>query len=89
MVHDDRGGASIEWNDAPDDYDRPVLELEDTRLPRGKLVLRNDDSFNPYERTPDSTGVTKKPGGKRDLKKLSEWLKLMREMEERKKKGDE
>ncbi len=58
------------------------------------LEIKNDDTFNPYDRVPDSSptlgstaGATK--GSKRDLKKLSAWLKLMREMEERKKKGED
>jgi len=102
IVHDDRGSASVEWRDAPLDHERQKLELEDTRASgRGdtklrngvKLEVRNDDTFNPYDRSPDTFGG--KPGApagpkgaKRDLKKLSEWLKLMRAMEERKKNGE-
>ena len=101
-MHDDRGSASVEWRDAPLDHERQKLELEDTRTSgRGdtklrngvKLEVRNDDTFNPYDRSPETFGG--KPGtpsgpkgGKRDLKKLSEWLKLMRAMEERKKSGE-
>lgn len=102
IVHDDRGSASVEWRDAPLDHERQKLEVEDTRGSgrgdaklRGGLTLevRNDDTFNPYDRSPDTLGG--RPGssggpkgghsGKRDLKKLSEWLKLMRAMEENKK----
>jgi len=102
IVHDDRGSASVEWREAPLDHERQKLEVEDTRGSgrgdtklRGGITLevRNDDTFNPYERIPDTFGG--KPGspaaprgGKRDLKKLSEWLKLMRAMEERKKNGE-
>jgi hypothetical protein len=103
IVHDDRGSASVEWRDAPLDQERQKFEIEDTRgSGRGdsklrgglKLEVRNDDTFNPYDRSPDSfagkPGMPSGPkGGKRDLKKLSEWLKLMRAMEERKKNGDE
>lgn len=53
------------------------------------LSIKNDDSFNPYERTPETSTVPNSRTGKRDLKKLSAWLKLMREMEERKKKGED
>jgi hypothetical protein len=105
IVHDDRGSASVEWRDAPDDYERQVFELEernasargDSKLRRGfepKLEVRNDDTFNPYDRKPDTSGgnpaagAPAGKGGKRDLKKLSEWLKLMRAMEERKKNGE-
>jgi hypothetical protein len=94
IVHDDRGSASLEWRDAPDDYDRPVFRIEGTGVKESPLTLRNDDSFNPYERTPDKAPPVAgrapvKSGGKRDLRKLGEWMKLMREMEERKKRGDD
>jgi hypothetical protein len=94
-VHDERGSASVKWHDAPLDHERQKLEIEDTHGSgrgdsklRGGLTLevRNDDTFNPYDRKPDPSRATK--GGKRDLKKLSEWVKLMRTMEERKKNGD-
>ena len=102
IVHDDRGSASVEWRDAPLDHERQKLEVEDTRgSGRGdtklrggiSLEVRNDDTFNPYDRGPDSfagrPGTPSGPKGpKRDLKKLSEWLKLMRAMEERKKNGE-
>jgi hypothetical protein len=105
VVHDDRGSASLEWRDAPDDYERPKLEIEDTRTGaraakvRGgleTLSIKTDDTFNPYDRSPDaSTGITRTlagpaggKGAKRDLKKLSAWLKMMRELEERKKSED-
>jgi len=101
-VHDDRGSASVEWRDAPLDHERQKLEIEDTRGSgrgdtklRGGLTLevRNDDTFNPYDRKPDTfagrPGDSSGPKGtRRDLKKLSEWLKLMRAIEERKKNGD-
>jgi hypothetical protein len=102
IVHDDRGSASVEWRDAPDDHERPVFEIEksngsdrgDSKLRRGfepTLEVRDDDTFNPYDRKPDTFGgnpAANAKGGKRDLKKLSEWLKLMRAMEERKKNGE-
>jgi hypothetical protein len=102
IVHDDRGAASVKWRDAPLDHERQKLEIEDTpgssrgdsRL-RGGLTLevRNDDTFNPYDRSPDSFSGRPGPngapkGGKRDLKKLSEWIKQMRALEERKKNGE-
>jgi hypothetical protein len=102
IVHDDRGSASVEWRDAPVDHHRQKLELEDTRSSgrgdtklRGGLQLevRNDDTFNPYDRSPDTMGGRPgtpggPKGGKRDLKKLSEWIKTMRALEERKKNGE-
>jgi hypothetical protein len=73
---------------------------DDSKLRRGfepmkTLELTKDDTFNPYERKGNtfSGRLTAPPapvakGGKRDLKKLSEWVKLMRAMEDRKKNGD-
>jgi hypothetical protein len=69
-----------------------VLELEDgarttTRLKalreNAPLALaKKQDAFNPYQRSaPEApTGG----GTRRDLRKLSKWIKLMREVEERK-----
>jgi hypothetical protein len=102
IVHDDRGAASVEWRDAPPDHGRQKLEIEETRssgrgdskLRKGlSLEVQNEDTFNPYDRKPDTfagqPGAPAGPkGSKRDLKKLSEWLKLMRAMEERKKNGE-
>jgi hypothetical protein len=92
IVHDDRGSASLEWRDAPDDYERPVFRIEGTGV-KEPLSVRNEDTFNPYNRTPDKSPPSggragAKSGGKRDLRKLGEWMKLMREMEERNKRGD-
>jgi hypothetical protein len=82
VVHDDRGQASVEWRDAPDDYQRPVLEV----LGNPQLALKTDEeSYDPYARhtaTYPRTG----PGStsRTDLRKLSEWIKMKRELEERK-----
>jgi hypothetical protein len=105
VVHDDRGSASVEWRDAPVGHERQKFEVEDTldsgrgdsKLRGGlKLEVHDGDTFNPYDRSPDTFGGrpgTAAGGGgaksaKRDLKKLSEWIKQMRAMEERKKNGD-
>jgi hypothetical protein len=101
-VHDDRGSASVEWRDAPSNYERQKLEIEpgaatgrgDSKLRRGfepRLELeRAEDTFNPYDRkvVPGAAPAEAPKGSKRDLKKLSEWLKLMKAIEERKKNGD-
>ena len=80
VVHDDRGNASVRWDDAPADYQRPVLELAGDSAPASKP----EEGFNPYApgATP-STGTTTRT----DLRKLSEWIKLMREIEEGKRNG--
>ena len=87
IVHDDRGNASVDWVNAPSDYKRPVLEIEDEST-HGLSIQTPARSFNPYERTP--LPRTNKEGGttRTDLKKLSEWIKMMRELEERKRRGE-
>jgi hypothetical protein len=86
VVHDDRGMASVEWHYAPAEEERPVLEL----LGNPKLTLKNDDvSYDPYARHAASLPKTI-PGNttRTDLRKLSEWIKMKREMEERKLRGE-
>ena len=90
VVHDDRGAASVEWVDAPAEIvDRPTLSIEDMRP-----APRKGDGYNPYDREPGARpaaapGDDKKPAAKRDLRKLSEWIKQMRALEERKRTPDE
>jgi len=85
VVHDDRGNASVRWEDAPADYQRPVLEVAGDSAPAPKP----EEGFNPY--APDATGSTstRSTGAttRTDLRKLSEWIKMMRELEERKRNG--
>jgi hypothetical protein len=88
VVHDDRGQASLEWRDAPVgyDHDRPVLEVLDAP----QLSLAPDDNGDPYARhtaTLPKTG----PGNttRTDLRKLSEWIKLKRELEAKKLRGED
>jgi hypothetical protein len=85
VVHDDRGQASVEWHDAPSDYERPVLEI----LGNPELALKNDDvSYDPYAR--HTAAPKANPGNttRTNLRKLSEWIKMKRELEERKLRGD-
>jgi hypothetical protein len=81
VVHDDRGNASVEWQAAPADHERQVLEV----LGENGLTLKTEEtSYDPYARNRPSKGG----GGTRtDLRKLSEWIKLMRELEERRRAG--
>jgi hypothetical protein len=81
VVHDDRGNASIEWQAAPANQERPVLEV----LGENGLSLKSDEvSYDPYSNhRARKSGV----GMRTDLRKLSEWIKLMRELEERKRNG--
>jgi hypothetical protein len=81
VVHDDRGNASVRWRDAPRDWERPVLEV----LGDPKLTVKAEESYDPYARREARGGGT---ATRTDLRKLSEWIKLMRELEERKRNGD-
>lgn len=87
IIHDDRGNASVDWLDAPSDYKRQVFELED-ESGGGLSIQKQPRSFNPYERStlpePKRSAAPKK-----DLRKLSEWIKLMREREEKKRQSSE
>jgi hypothetical protein len=85
--HDDRGNAYVEWVDAPADLiKRPKLEIE--REP-GELQLEApSSSCDPYS---NRSGAARRSTGnttRTDLRKLSEWIKLMRELEERKRDTD-
>ena len=82
VVHDERGNASVRWHDAPADYVRPVLEV----LGNPKLALKSDESYDPYARREQRDGGS---ASRTDLRKLSEWIKLMRELEARKSQGED
>jgi hypothetical protein len=88
IVRDDRDTASVEWTDAPLDYRRTPLSIEGT-LPPGVKFPRG--GYNPYETISPNrpTPEADKRPVKRDLRKLSAWIKQMRELEERKKRGDD
>jgi hypothetical protein len=91
VVHDERGNASVHWRDAPLDRDmeRPPLEVLDNPA----LTLKPEDLYDPYSRGKPRSGAglgarPSGPGGRTDLRKLSEHIKLMRELEERKRRGE-
>lgn len=79
IVHDERGNASVAWHDAPTAHERTKLEI----LGEGALQLTNDDLYNPYAQRRAREAANSRT--RTDLRKLSEWIKLMRELEERKK----
>ena len=86
VVHDDRGNAVVEWENAPAHYERAVLEVMDD----GRSERASEDTCNPYARqTPRPRASSTSNGNttRTDLRKLSEWIKKMRELEERKRNG--
>jgi hypothetical protein len=80
---DERDQASVEWCDAPEDYERPVLKILG-----GELALKNDASYDPYAH-PVAAAPGTSPGNttRTNLRKLSEWIKMKRALEERKLRG--
>jgi hypothetical protein len=96
IVHDDRGNARVEWIDAgyagvP--LERAPLSIEQTpaRGDAARLTVERvrASGFDPYARVGAAhVPEPKKPAGKRDLRKLGEWIKLKREMEARKASGE-
>ena len=74
----------------PDADDLAIDDLASTRSSKVRggievMHIKSDDTFDPYARQPEDR---KAEGGKRDLRKLSEHIKMMRDLEERKKKGE-
>lgn len=94
VVHDERGVASMEWVALRSGAPRQVLEIvEDPG--RGKPLANGPASkpgrgFNPYAGADApraaSPDAPRKP---RDLRKLGDWLKMMRELEARKARGED
>ena len=85
IVHDERGNASVRWHDAPSDERREVLEI----LGEPKLSVKSEETYDPYARGgPRAESRRAGTTTRTDLRKLSEWIKMMRELEERKKNGD-
>ena len=81
VLGEGRRNTSVERPAAPADKEQSVLEV----LGDGRLTLKSEEtSYDPYSRN-----LTRQSGsGKRtDLRKLSEWIKKMRELEERKRNG--
>ncbi len=96
IVHDERGNARVEWIDAgyagvP--LERAPLTIESTpsRGDSGKMAVERvrSNGFDPYARVGAAhVPEPKKPAGKRDLRKLGEWIKLKRELDARKSQDD-
>jgi hypothetical protein len=89
VVHDDRGNAQVEWVEAPSDHERVHLSLEDDADAGSK---RPGGGYDPYQKAakarPGGPPDPPERPGKRDLRKLSDWIKQMRELEARKQRGE-
>ncbi len=81
VVHDERGNASVSWRDAAADQQRPVLEI----LGEPKLTVKTEEeTFDPYSRHRARSAPGAAPRPRTDLRRLSEWIKMMRDLEARK-----
>jgi hypothetical protein len=78
VEHDERGNASVRWRDAPADEQRKALEILG-----GPIAIKSEDSFDPYARGGKAASKPRS-GARTDLRKLSEHIKKMRELEARK-----
>jgi hypothetical protein len=96
IVHDERGNARVEWIDAGQagvPLERAPLSIEPTpaRGENARLSVERvrAGGFDPYARIGGAhVPEVKKPAGKRDLRKLGEWIKLKRELDERRSQDD-
>lgn len=96
IVHDERGNARVEWIDAGHagvPLERAPLTIEPTpaRGENARLSVERVRSggFDPYARIGAAhVPEVKKPGVKRDLRKLGDWIKLKRELDERRLQDD-
>ena len=96
IVHDERGNARVEWIDAgyagvPLERAPLTIESSPGRGENAKLSVERTraNGFDPYARVGAAhIPEQKKPAGKRDLRKLGEWIKLKRELDERKSQDD-
>ncbi|MBS0364563.1 MAG: hypothetical protein JSR67_01920 [Proteobacteria bacterium] len=87
VAHDERGNAYVRWHDAPADEQRRALEIiGDDRL----SLQQQEETFDPYAR-PNARQRSGAGGNttRTDLRKLSEWIRMMRELEARRQRGED
>jgi hypothetical protein len=100
VVHDERGNARVEWIEESAGKllgDRVALEIVDDGVDgRGTMTFnprKVERGWNPYEQVGKSRAAPAPDAGstsiRKDLRKLGEWIKLKRELEERKARGEE
>jgi hypothetical protein len=99
IVHDERGNARIEWIEESAgkllDERIPLEIVEDEQSARGAPVWnprKVEKGWNPYQSSSLTRSDPKRAPPatiKKDLRKLSEWIKLKREVEARKLRGDQ
>jgi len=95
VEHDERGNARMEWallNDDSTAGERVVLELAKERGAGGTARAGGERAdrggFQPYGSPSVFTPEPEPPRKPKDLRKLGEWLKMTRELEARRKRGE-
>ena len=98
VEHDHLGNARMEWARLPDNPDggRDVLKLvEDSPARSGRLnppfktERYRSNGFEPYQQVGGAFAAPQAaPRKPKDLRKLGEWLKMTRELEERRKRAE-
>ena len=96
IVHDERGNARVEWIDAgfagvPLERAPLSIESSPSRGENARMAVERvrATGFDPYARVGAAhIPEPKKPAGKRDLRRLGEWIKMKRELEARKAQDD-
>jgi hypothetical protein len=95
IVHDERGNARVEWIDAGHaggPLERAPLSIEATpardEINRLGLERSRAAGFEPYARVGAPRIPEPKKPVKRDLRKLGEWIKMKRQLEERRAQDD-
>ena len=83
-MHDDRGNGAIQWVDAGRNHKRDTLDFCDA-----PVANKAEQSFNPYEHAQTDRGGNGAKPVKRDLRKLSEWIKTLRAVEAKKSRGED
>lgn len=95
IVHDERGNARVEWIDAGNTgaFERTTLSIEQSpgRADTARLAVERTraNGFNPYARAGAAYAPEARKPVKRDLRKLGEWIKMKRELEERRARGED
>jgi hypothetical protein len=100
VVHDERGNARIEWIEESAgrllDGRVPLEILDDGPAARGAGAFQPhkiEKGWNPYQPVAQHKSEPERRGTgtttRTDLRKLSEWIKLKKEMEERKLRGED
>jgi hypothetical protein len=90
IVHDERGNARVQWFDVPDNAaplaDEPRVPLTIEGAEAGAPKPQATEGRSPYQSVSGTPPPGVAPKGRRDLRKLSEWIKLKRAMEKNKEK---